>query len=534
MMIHIHIEADRCRKWLSRLAEQIRSLPGANARLMVVEPGAPLNTSLKSLLTLERMLTRRNRPCGSDPCSPLETGLERAGSEMPDIILDLTVAGVNRSGKARILRPRYNGAAGEEALAGFLLAKGTPDITIEEVETGRLVACGSASLEAANGLGGGMEAVYSRVTTLLTRVLAGIEEGIELPEAETIPSISNSAALKHAMRNVGFAAIHEIYNLCCHTPHWRIGWRNAPSDDVWNRLNLGGGAWNILPHPVDHMYADPFAITWRGKDYIFFEELDHKVGKGFISVVSIDADGVSSPAVPVLEEPWHLSYPFLIEHEGEIWMIPESSLNKEVALYRAVDFPHKWEKHQTLLSNIEAADATIVQHDGAWWMFAVTREGWGGYSDTLCLYKADNLFGPWRPHPKNPVLVNEKTARPAGNMISRHGKLWRPVQDCARGYGTALGLAEVTRLDDDAFKQQVKKVLYPGSQEWPGRKLHTLNRSDRLEVIDGCIYRPKMKPFAAMVDKYYRPADDSAIEKTASEEKYLVQKTSQSIAPIRD
>ena len=53
--------------------------------------------------------------------------------------------------------------------------------------------------------------------------------------------------------------------------------------------------------------------------------------------------------MPVLEEPWHLSYPFLIEWGGDIWMIPESSTNRDIAIYRAVDFPLKWERHAVLV-----------------------------------------------------------------------------------------------------------------------------------------------------------------------------------------
>ena len=116
-------------------------------------------------------------------------------------------------------------------------------------------------------------------------------------------------------------------------------------------------------------------------------------------------------------------------------------------------------------------------------MFAATRDG-GAYSDTLSLFMAPDLLGPWTAHPANPVLIDRASARPAGNMMSEGGRLWRPVQDCTQGYGAALGLAEVTRLDEHAFEQAVHTVLRPGPS-WPGRRLHTLNRAGRLECIDG-------------------------------------------------
>jgi hypothetical protein len=65
------------------------------------------------------------------------------------------------------------------------------------------------------------------------------------------------------------------------------------------------------------------------------------------------------------------------------------------------------------------------------------------------------------------------------------------VQDCSHGYGSALGLAEITELSPTSFKQAVRHTLRPGGR-WPGRKLHTLNRCGRLEVIDGTRVQPKL------------------------------------------
>ena len=127
-------------------------------------------------------------------------------------------------------------------------------------------------------------------------------------------------------------------------------------------------------------------------------------------------------------------------------------------------------------------------------MFAATRDGAGSHSDMLSLFTAERLLGPWTPHPANPVLIDAGSARPAGNIVRRGGRLWRPVQDCRAGYGTALGLAEITRLDREGFAQEVRTVLRPGPG-WPGRKLHTLNRAGPLEVIDGSGLSPRV-PFA--------------------------------------
>ena len=76
--------------------------------------------------------------------------------------------------------------------------------------------------------------------------------------------------------------------------------------------------------------------------------------------------------------------------------------------------------------------------------------------------------------------------------MRRGHKLLRPFQDCRQGYGAALGLAEITRLDDDCFEQRVETILRPGPL-WPGHRLHTLNRDGWLECIDGSASPRKLR-----------------------------------------
>jgi hypothetical protein len=158
-----------------------------------------------------------------------------------------------------------------------------------------------------------------------------------------------------------------------------------------------------------------------------------------------------------------------------------------------------------LVEGVEASDATIVEHDGLLYLFAVVRDGVGGYSDTLAIWSAADLFGPWQPHPENPVLIDDRTARPAGNFVRQNGALYRPVQDCRRAYGAALSFMKVTRLDREGFAQQSEGTLSGGGPSWPGTRLHTLNYNGRLETIDGYTLRPKLKFAADLVDRWYEP-----------------------------
>jgi hypothetical protein len=499
-------------RWVLWLVGVLEKRPGTEVYVSIGEQSGA-SSALPTLLSLERMLLRRSQPNGSDRIGRGDLGNARlapAGFQ-PEVVIDLTDgAGTDVAPNAVRLRPLYDGQPGETALASALFFRGTPLIAIERIEPGQvrggIVASGTASLEAAAGVGGGIEAVGSRVITLLLKALSGVEETAAALESLPVRAIGNRDVLARTAKNVASAAARAAYQLCCHGSHWRVGWRFVErGNDVWTRRDLSGAHWNVLADPVDHFYADPFPLTWQGRNYLFLEDLDHKTEKGIISAVAFDETGRPGPTMPVLEEPWHLSYPFLIERNGQIFMIPESSANRDIALYRAVEFPLKWERHAVLVEGVEAADATIIEHDDMLYMFAVVRDGVGGYSDTLAIWSAADLFGPWQPHPGNPVLIDDRTARPAGNFVRQNGALYRPVQDCRHAYGGALSFMKVTRLDREGFAQQSEGTISGGGQDWPGTRLHTLNYNGRLETIDGYTLRPKLKFAADLVDRRYEP-----------------------------
>lgn len=498
MRVVFVIESGRIRGWLLHLAEFLRSSRSADVVFRIVDPKPPVSRALKTLLAFEKVLMRSHRPCGSEVIDLGLLPMEQADAPPADWTFDLTSQPVAAlSGQTFCIR--FAGAVGEEALFSVLLNKGTPLIEIVDLNSGKAAAHGTASLEAAAGTGGAMEAVYSRVVVLIDRILGGAIEN-EAPQTPvTHPPISLKQVASRMIRATAFAVIRSIYRVFFHASHWRIGWRFGAVESVADTQDLAGTPWQVLAGPHDHFYADPFPFEIDGKHYLFFEDLPQKTQKGVIAMVEMSPDGPVSAVETVLEEPWHLSYPFVFKRDGSIWMIPESSANHEVVLYRAAEFPRKWERHTVLLSGVEAADATIAEHDGRLWMFAVTRNGIGGYSDTLNIYYADEFTGPWLPHEGNPVLVDDRAARPAGRIYHQDGKLWRPVQDCRNGYGAALALATIDELTPSTFKQTVHKTLTPG-QMWPGRKLHSLNKVGELEVIDGCTYHPKSRAVAVVKD----------------------------------
>ncbi len=148
----------------------------------------------------------------------------------------------------------------------------------------------------------------------------------------------------------------------------------APGTSVFHRLKP------ILP-PSGQQWADPFPAKVDGRFYVFFENWPLGGGKGRIEVMEwLGDDRWSTPAV-ALERPYHLSYPYLFEWEGERYMVVESEANSSVEVYRTTSFPVGWELDRVLLSDIAAVDPTIVELNGRWWMF-VTMVNPGGSPST--------------------------------------------------------------------------------------------------------------------------------------------------------
>lgn len=493
MIIEFRCERDHARRWMDRKSLSVggRDIPVQVAWTAAAEPRP---AGLEALFELERMVLRRGKRSGADRLKiSTESPQPRIGQ--PDVVVDFTGRDRDRDCSAKMyLRPLFNGVAGENAALAAILAGDLPVIEMIDEIDGAVLDRGQPSAEIAAGLGGGLETVMLRTLTMVSAILSGAPRIV--PQLPRPAASTPRGPAAFVARGLAVSIVKEIYRLCCYAPHWHVGWRYSRDADVWQTGDLSGPTWKVLADPGDRFYADPFPVQWQGRTFVFFEDLDHRLGKGIISAVEFGEAGPIGEVVPVLTEPWHLSYPFLIEDKGELWMIPESSEHRDVALYRCVRFPDKWERHCTLLSGLELADVTITRHNGLSYLFGAWRDGVAGYSDTLAIYYADNLFGPWLPHASNPVLMDRATTRPAGNFVTLNGSLWRPVQDCAGGYGTGLGLAEVLELSPTRFRQIVRRTLKPGPA-WPGRKLHTLNRCGHLEVIDGARIQPKMTRFAS-------------------------------------
>ncbi|WP_457354229.1 glucosamine inositolphosphorylceramide transferase family protein [Roseateles sp. P5_D6] len=275
------------------------------------------------------------------------------------------------------------------------------------------------------------------------------------------------------------------------TDFWQVGIVPVPIEDIdARRLSAARERITWLPDAGRWRYlADPFGLVRGDALHVFVEAFDYRVKRATIERHEFGLPDLAwRRQSTVLDRPFHLSYPQVFEHDGETWMVPESYQAGEIALYRACDRSlNHWERECALLGGLPGADASIIEHEGHWWMF-YTLVGPGARDQReLHMAHAPALFGPWVPLAANPVRVNREGARPAGRpFIGRDGVLMLPVQDSSTGYGGATRLLRFPRLTPGQVEIEASLERLTGDLVSDSHQagLHTLTGCGGYTLID--------------------------------------------------
>ncbi|MGN6311954.1 MAG: glucosamine inositolphosphorylceramide transferase family protein [Xanthobacteraceae bacterium] len=288
--------------------------------------------------------------------------------------------------------------------------------------------------------------------------------------------------------------------------HWQVALRD------------GAGPFNVVQDDGGRFYADPFLHRANGRTFLFVEEYPYADKKGVISVAEVSDGQITAAPVTVLKRPYHLSYPFVFEHDGEFWMIPETGENRSVELYRAVEFPGTWELSTVLMKGAVFSDATILRHDGLWWLFATVD--WFGAStqDELSIFYSETPDGEWKPHRTNPVKSDSRFSRPAGRIVQREGRLFRPAQNCDRTYGAGIAWFEITELTPISFNER-HIADWDGQTELSMDGLHSFDQLGSLQVIDfkHPVYRGAARKHLTTI----KPRHGGELERSFSKSSYV-------------
>lgn len=287
-----------------------------------------------------------------------------------------------------------------------------------------------------------------------------------------------SAAIRETLGGLAAGALKTLLH-----EHWSVGVVRRPIADF---LDVG-----LRPQiqwlPLDGrraFAADPFGLLHEGRHVALYERYDRRTGRGSIASFELTAAGFANDSAIALGPEIHRSYPYVFEHEGAIYGIPETSAAREVALYRAEEYPRRWTRVATLLAGVDAVDSTVFRHEGRWWLACASAAERDRCAD-LFLWHAEALEGPWRSHAGNPVKSDVRSARPGGTPFVHEYTLYRPAQDCSRTYGGRIVINRVLRLSPTAFEEEPAAIVSPDPAGPFPDGLHTLSAFGGLTLLDG-------------------------------------------------
>ena len=271
---------------------------------------------------------------------------------------------------------------------------------------------------------------------------------------------------------------------------WRVGIAPIPIADLTDASALRALKQQItwLPKSKPWCYvADPFGLQRADAVHLFVEAFDYRTKHAVIERHELASDLSWRGKTTVLARPFHLSYPFIVEHGGETFMVPESHRANEIALYRARGSLDHWVRETALLKDLPGAEPSLIHYQDRWWMFYTVVGPRARDQRELHLAYADSLTGPWHRHALNPVLTDRAGARPGGTpYLARDGSVMLPVQDCSEAYGCATRLLRFTQLNESRVVFEHTPARFTGalvSDEYQAG-FHTLSACGTLTLID--------------------------------------------------
>lgn len=217
--------------------------------------------------------------------------------------------------------------------------------------------------------------------------------------------------------------------------------------------------------------ADPFLFHEGDAWYMFLEVFDRKTGGDIGLATSSDGLHWTYDRI-VLDEPFHMSYPYVFKVDNTYYMIPETHQPRDVRIYKAEQFPYQWTYVTTIMNLRQYVDPSIFYYNGRWWIFVGETD-----DTTLYLFSSKTLTGHWVEHPQSPVIQNDSVnARPGGRTFVYDGD---KIIRIAQSFGDVMSVRayQVDILNTQQYAEHEiseSPLLEPGDnpQAWYAAGMH--------------------------------------------------------------
>jgi len=227
--------------------------------------------------------------------------------------------------------------------------------------------------------------------------------------------------------------------------------------------------------------ADPFLFTHNDRLCLFYE-IQTDFGVGEIWAQSMDAQGAWINHGQVLKEDFHLSYPQVFFHDGQIYMIPEAASSGKVWLYAAELFPNKWRRARVLINEPLVDPSIVIKPEGIY-LFGTTR------ADELKLFFSPDISQEFVS--TGFVISKDKSiSRNGGRPLCIQNVLYRVAQNCKQSYGQNISLLQIDQLSFDKYSEHMTvSDLYQIKPKWMEEGYHHIStacfRNEHFVAVDG-------------------------------------------------
>lgn len=239
--------------------------------------------------------------------------------------------------------------------------------------------------------------------------------------------------------------------------------------------------YKVIKNNIDSWTADPFIFEYDGDVYIFGEVYEYEYPRGAIGYSKL-INGKFSKWKIVIKEKFHLSFPYIIEENGNIYIYPESSANHEFYRYKCILFPDIWIKENVFIDNIMLCDTVFFDKNNRRYGFTydITNN-----KNQLRMFEIKNNKLKFL---EDSIITDDiSIARPGGKVIVQNSEFIRVSQDCKKFYGKAINFVKFD-YENGKYKEnlirkiEISEIKILSNQKFKG--IHTYNSSKNYEVID--------------------------------------------------
>jgi hypothetical protein len=335
---------------------------------------------------------------------------------------------------------------------------------------------------------GSQHFVIDQLRRLHTMGWSKFADSLELPHVfKGKREIYRSPTNTEMFRWIGRLAIEKMRNRLNRretVSHWRIGIRRRDGMFM-ERLKDGlvEADYHWYESPKGHFWADPVLCDVGGKTFMFFEDYTYANQRAVIACAEVTDDLKLLNICTVLDTGSHASFPFVFKEGEDFYMVPETFEEGNVSLYRALSFPHHWEKVKVIL-DLPCVDTVVWRHNGVWWL-STSHNFNHGHAHTGLLYSSDTLLGQWTLHPEAPFAPDARYARNAGPILfTEDGQTYRVSQRAEFSYGSSISFHKICELNSLRYDESLQLTVRPAASSTM-RGNHSFAVSNKFEVVDG-------------------------------------------------